>query len=101
MAGSKQSWKKLDPAILRDEESDKPYSTSPSKILVGISPERVIREIKGMLVGDDFHSVEATLRGILETIEKTQYVTQGQWDAIEKMMERPKNKRQSTDRRRK
>lgn len=88
MAGP--NWKKLDPAMLRDEQTDTPYSTSADKVLPGISAERVIREIKGMLVGDEYHYAEGTLRGILETIEKTETVTQGQWDAIERIMDAPR-----------
>jgi hypothetical protein len=90
-----QTWKKIDPTNLdqlRDVDlpTDKPFSTSADHILPGISAERVIREIKGMLVGDEYLYAEGTLRGILQTIEKTETVTQGQWDAIEHIMDAPR-----------
>lgn len=85
-----QNWKKFDPSQLREEQTDVPYQTSASKILSGISPERVIREIKGMLVDPEYFHAETTLRGILATIEKTEHVTQNQWDAIEHIAAAPR-----------
>lgn len=93
-------WKKINPedltdlAGLRDEETDRPFATAADRILSGISAERVIREIKGLLVGDDYLWAEATLRGILESIERTEAVTQGQWDTIERIVEKRQDRRQ-------
>lgn len=90
---AQQNWKKFDPStaetVLRDDPSDKFYQTAPEMVLPGISAERVIREIKGMLVGVEYSYAEITLRGILETIERTEAVTQGQWDAIERILNTP------------
>lgn len=85
MAGS--NWKKLDLAMLRDEETDQPHKTAANNVLPGISAEQVIREIKGMIVGDQFEWCEATLRGILREIERTQSVTTAQWQAVERIYE--------------
>lgn len=76
--------------MLRDEQTDQTFATKDDRILPGIDPERVIREIKGMLVGDEYHYAEVTLRGILETIEKTEHVTSGQWQAIENIINAPR-----------
>lgn len=87
MAKSPSPWKKLDPALLRDEISDAPHKTAANNILVGISVEKIIQEIKGMIVGDQFQWCEATLREILREIERTASVTQAQWRRIERLYE--------------
>lgn len=86
------NWKKLDPALLgdslNDTPTDKPSATAANNILPGISAERVIREIKGMLVGTEYLYAEGTLRGILAEVERTEHVTSGQWETIERIIER-------------
>lgn len=47
------------------------------------SAASLIRRIKGMLVGDEFTYAEATLRGILETVERTGRCTSRQVDAVD------------------
>lgn len=57
-------------------------------------PDRMIREIKGMLVGDDYEYARDTLEGILKTIERTKIVTENQWRAVDNIAAKPTNREQ-------
>lgn len=94
---TRQNWKKIDlndPAMLGDTPTDRPTATAANNILPGISAERVIREIKGMLVGTEYLYAEGTLRGILVEIERTESVTSGQWETIERIIDRTRPKKE-------
>ena len=69
---------------LRDDQIEPPTANRlPADVRIpDDEPVKFIRRIKGMLVGDDYQYAEYTLRGILDTIEKTGRVTEGQSRAI-------------------
>lgn len=50
---------------------------------------RFIGDIKHLLVDSDYGYAEGTLRGILETVERTQYVSPAQRRAIENITAAP------------
>lgn len=54
-------------------------ATAPAELLTHV---RFIGDIKHLLVDADYGYAEATLRGILATVETTQYVTAGQRRAV-------------------
>lgn len=90
-------WKKINPADLRDDPPVEEGKLTPTDRqadysfarLSAADPDRFIREIKGMLVGDEYEYAEQTLRGILQTVEHTRVVTQGQWTAVDNIAGRP------------
>lgn len=51
--------------------------------------ERFVREIKGMLVGDEYLYAEDTLRGILATVQRTHQVSDRQRQAIQNIQDHP------------
>lgn len=51
--------------------------------------EQFVAKIKGMLVGDEYDYADATLRGILGTVERRQLVTEAQRQAVENISARP------------
>ena len=56
--------------------------------------EKLVRRIKGMLVGDEYEYASDTLRGILDTVQKTRRVTNGQERAVLNIEENPHRYRQ-------
>lgn len=95
-------WKKINPADLRDDppagdfdfENNTgskacPLPRQADHSSPPVDVDRFIREIKGMLVGDEYEYAEETLRGILKTIEATRDVTWGQYTAIENIAAKP------------
>lgn len=50
-------------------------------------------EIKGMLVGTDYEYADAMLRGILETVQRTQVVTSNQRNAVANIAAKPARRR--------
>ncbi len=79
---------KLTPAQLAalDATSENRPSTTPGELLPHV---RFIGDIKHLLVDPDYGYAEGTLRGILETVERTQYVSPGQRRAIENITAAP------------
>lgn len=61
-------------------------ATAPAELLPHV---RFIGDIKHLLVDPDYAYAETTLRGILVTVEQTQYVTPGQRRAIENITAAP------------
>lgn len=79
---------KLTPAQLAalDATPENRAATAPVELLTHV---RFMGDIKHLLVDPDYGYAEGTLRGILATVEQTQYVTQAQRRAIENIAAAP------------
>lgn len=93
-------WKKLTPADLAGLRDDPPapfdwennterLPTQQDHSVPPVDWQKFVREIKSMLVGDQYEYAEETLRGILMTVEQTERVTWGQYNAIDNISSHP------------
>ena len=97
--------KPFDPSTLRDEVTDPNLTPgrfgAPIDVRApNVDPEKVVREIKGMLVGSDYLYAEGTLRSILAWIEEHGYVTARQVQAIDHIADAPQRQNPRRDQRR-